>query len=163
MAEPFESVCCINWSYGDSRLVIISSMAGNKHLERLSFSCSTPDSYGSDIIDELLCDASSIESISNSNHTLESIYVSGFNTSTFAIKCLKLYRNMEKTKVIRGKILQFYFVGKFDLSPFVDKPLSVLAEVIGQIEGHEKQSAMYRFLQCIPELCNVSDRTRTSS
>jgi hypothetical protein len=34
--------------------------------------------------------------------------------------------------------MQFYFVGEFDLFPFVNTPLSVLAEVMGQIEGSGK-------------------------
>jgi hypothetical protein len=37
-------------------------------------------------------------------------------------------------------------------------PLSVLAEAMCQIEGSGKQSAVYRLLKCIPDLCNVSDR-----
>ena len=60
--------------------------------------------------------------------------------------------------MIRDKILQFYFVGDFDVSPFVDMPLSVLPEVMGQIEASEKQSAIYRLLHSTPELCNVSGR-----
>ena len=57
-----------------------------------------------------------------------------------------------------AKILWFYFVGKFDVSPFVKMPLSVLAEVMGQIEGSGKQNALYRLLKCVQDLCDVSDR-----
>jgi hypothetical protein len=61
-----------------------------------------------------------------------------------ARQCLVLNRNEDKAKVIRYKIMQFYFVGEFDLFPFVNTPLSVLAEVMGQIEGNGKQTALYR-------------------
>jgi hypothetical protein len=54
--------------------------------------------------------------------------------------------------------MRFYFTGKFDVSPFVKMPLSVLPEVMGQIEGNGKQSAIFRLLQCMPEMCNASER-----
>jgi hypothetical protein len=60
--------------------------------------------------------------------------------------------------VTRNKILQFYFVGEFDLSPFSNMAVSVLPEVLSQIEGTDKLSALYRLLQGIPDLCNVHDR-----
>lgn len=60
--------------------------------------------------------------------------------------------------MIRNKILRFYFVGEFDVSPFMKMPLSALPKVISQIEGNAKQSAMYRLLKNIPELCNDSGR-----
>jgi hypothetical protein len=61
-------------------------------------------------------------------------------------------------KAIRGKILCFYFVGDFDVYPFVNMPLSVLPEVMSQIEGDGKHYAMYRLLLSVPDLCNVSIR-----
>jgi hypothetical protein len=54
------------------------------------------------------------------------------------------YKNTDKAKVIRDKILRLYFVGEFHVSPLVNMPLSVLPEVMGQIEGHDNQSAIYR-------------------
>jgi hypothetical protein len=77
--------------------------------------------------------------------------------SKFTMKCLAL-KNENKSKVICNKILQFYFVGKFDVSPFAGMPVSILPEVMGQIEGNGKQSAIYRLLQCMPELFNVSEQ-----
>jgi hypothetical protein len=108
--------------------------------------------------DKLLCDISSIESISNSNHTLECIDVFRNTLSTLTEQCLELNKNIDKAKVIRNKTLRFYFTGKFDVSPFVKMPLSVLPEVMGQIEGNGKQSAIFRLLQCMPEMCNASER-----
>jgi hypothetical protein len=153
-------------TFGEQAVRIISaSSVGNAHLTKLLINCNNLQiEIDGSYIDKLLCDASSIESMTNSNHTLKRIsfgYQIRHVHSTFARDCLKLNENEDKAKVIRHKILRFYFVGKFDLSPFVGMPLSVLPEVIDQIEGHEKQSAMYRFLRCIPELCDVHYRTGT--
>lgn len=71
---------------------------------------------------------------------------------------LNVNSNEDKEMVIRNKKFWFYFRGKFDVSPFVCMPLSVLPEVMSQIEEGDKQSAIYRLLQCIPELSNVSER-----
>jgi hypothetical protein len=60
--------------------------------------------------------------------------------------------------VIRKKILRYYFVGEFDVSSLSSMAVSVLPEVISQINGKDKLSAIYRLLKCIPDLCNVSDR-----
>jgi hypothetical protein len=60
--------------------------------------------------------------------------------------------------VIRNKTLLHYFVGEFDVSPFVNIALSVLPEVMSQIEGENKHSAIFRLLRCISDLYNVSDR-----
>jgi hypothetical protein len=66
--------------------------------------------------------------------------------------------NENKANVVRNKIIQFYFVGEFDISPFVNMPLSVLPKVMGQIEGKDKQFAVYRLLKWIPETCYVCER-----
>jgi hypothetical protein len=54
--------------------------------------------------------------------------------------------------------MQFYFVRKFDVSPFVGMPLSVMPQILSQIKGDNKQSTIFRFLQCIPKLCCFSER-----
>jgi hypothetical protein len=54
------------------------------------------------------------------------ICVSGHNLSTTAKQCLSFNPIEDKAKVIRKKMLRFYFAGEFDVSPFVNMPLSVL-------------------------------------
>jgi hypothetical protein len=98
--------------------------------------------------DKLLCDVSSIESISNSNHMLQDVLVSGHIISTFADRCLLINTVRDKAKSIRDKILQYYFVGEFDLSPFVDMHLSVLPK------SWAKLMEMKNNLQYI-DCCNV--------
>jgi hypothetical protein len=73
-------------------------------------------------------------------------------------QCLERNKKEDKAKVIGNKILRFYFVGEFDISPFSNMALSILPEVVSRIEGDGKRSATYRLLKGIPDLCNVSDR-----
>lgn len=139
---------------------ISASLSGNTHLRKFMIDCHhLPLKMDVSAVDKLLCDTSSIESISNSNHKLESILF-GFrsrHTHSFAWECLKLNKNEDKAKVIHDKILRFYFVEEFDVSPFSNMALSVLPTIISHIKGNDRQTAICRLLRCMPELCNVSD------
>jgi hypothetical protein len=70
----------------------------------------------------------------------------------------ELNRNEDKTQVVRNKILKYYFVGDFDVTPFANMPVSVVPEVISQIRCETKQSAIFRLLKSIPELSSVTNR-----
>eukprot|EP00956_Cyclotella_meneghiniana_P032355 scaffold88504_cov41-Cyclotella_meneghiniana.AAC.1 len=115
-------------------------------------------------IAKALCDASSIKRIHASNHTLQKICRRPGETMPLMpqmIKdCLKLNKTANKNEVIRNKIARYYFIGDFDMSPFIDMPVSVLPEVLNLIEEDDiyRQSAIFRMLKTIPELCNVSSR-----
>jgi hypothetical protein len=164
-ARHLEDQDLSNFDRDESIRDIVASLARNTNLKRISLILDA-DLLETDIFDssKLLCDVSSFESISNSNHTLEHISLVGPSTSRhqklpkLASVCLWLNRNENKTKVIRDKILQFDFVGEFDVSPLVHMSIPVLPTIMSQIQGNDKHSATYRLLQCIPELCNVSDR-----
>ena len=113
-----------------------------------------------------LCDASSIEGICASNHTLQEVRPVQ-NMCGIVWDCLRLnrlYKNANKEKVIRTKIAMYYFGRDFDISPFAKMPVSLLPEVLSMIRKgtFEResmiQSAIFRILKCIPELCNVSSR-----
>jgi hypothetical protein len=120
----------------------------------------------------VLCDPSSIETICNSNHTVRSVgsRLVLWSHDRFCLGCLELNKNPNKEQVIRNKILRYYFVGAFDLSPFSAMPVSVLPAVMTEIGGDEgnhqtaifqegnRQSALFRLLKGLPELCNVSSR-----
>lgn len=125
-----------------------------------------------DYFQKLLCESSNIESICNSNHTLEHI-VLGNGTLSFTNELLRLIKNAEKAQVVRNKIYNYYFVGDFDvtiftnmpvsvvpevisrirsLTPFIDMHLSVVPKVTSQIRSETKLSAIFWLLKCIPEL-----------
>lgn len=110
--------------------------------------------------ENILCDASSIEAIQNSNHTLE--IWDGVHGSRFLEECLDLNRNQHKDQVVKEKIARYYFTGEFDVSPFVNTnmALSVVPEVISMIGGDEcdQLSAIFRMFKTIPELSYVRDR-----
>ena len=105
---------------------ISSSLVGNKQLQDLCIGSIYDVSWDPAVFDigKLLCDILSTESISNSNHTLNRLsifeykYLYECRRDTFEETCLVLNQNKNKAKVIRDKILQFYFVGDFDVSPF---------------------------------------------
>jgi len=137
---------------------ITTSLTENTQLKKLRLSGLRDEYKPSFDSNKLLCDISSINSIlSSSNHTIERLDISD-DLPFLAEQCLQLNRNEDKDEVKHQKIFAFYFVGKFDVSPFLTMPVSVLPEVMSQIEGRNKLSAIHRFLCCIPDLCNVSDR-----
>jgi hypothetical protein len=121
----------------------------------------------------LLCNSTTLQNICNSNHTLETVNHSCYaeanhfryaeanhSCTSFTSECLELNRNENKNKVIQNKVMQFYFVGSFDLAPFASMPLSVLAKVMsGGKEMKNKQTAIFELLRAIPELCHVSSRS----
>ena len=68
--------------------------------------------------------------------------------------------NPNKDEVIKTKIARYYFVGDFDLTPFARMPISYLPRVLAVMKGDtiNRQSAIFRMLKSIPDLCNVSSR-----
>jgi hypothetical protein len=133
---------------------IAASLVGNTKLKDLWFIGAEPF----DEFDNLLCDSSSIENICNSNHTLETIEQS-YNVSDHTEDCLEINQNQIKCKVIQDKIIRYYFLGEFDLSPFASMPLSVLSEVLTLgAKMSNQQTAIFELLRGIPDLCHVSSR-----
>lgn len=108
---------------------------------------------------KLLCDPTSIGSICNSNHTLED--VDALHSKPLR-DLLELNSNVDKAQVVRNKILKYYCVGDFDMTPFENMSVSVVPEVISRIKSDTKPSAIIRLLKCIPELTNSSNRCLTS-
>eukprot|EP00956_Cyclotella_meneghiniana_P005563 scaffold7160_cov52-Cyclotella_meneghiniana.AAC.1 len=124
---------------------------------------------------KVLCDTSSIERVIASNHTLESIILF-CNVNPIIQKYLTLNKNTNKELVIRTKIARYYFQGEFDISTFASMNVKCLPRVLAMIGGGEsyqtnqnavrfrkkdaiyQQSAIFRLLKCIPDICNVSSR-----
>jgi hypothetical protein len=105
---------------------------------------------------KLLCNTTSIESIYNSNHTVKMVRPS---YSELLSERLEINKNEDKAQVERNKILRYYFVGDFDVTPFANfLPVSVVPEVISQIRSETKQSSIFLLLKCNPELSNVANR-----
>jgi hypothetical protein len=138
---------------------ISESLVGNNKLRELSLDILWQREVDFDM---LLCNSTTLQNICNSNHTLEHVHHSPCTTFTsFTSECLNLNRNENKNIVIQNKVMQFYFVGSFDLAAFASMPLSVLAKVMSVGEQMEnKQTAIFELLRGIPELCNVSSRRK---
>ena len=124
-----------------------------------------------------LCDSSSIENILNSNHTLteipdwevlgeselsesESVFQFKCEHDIIVANCLELNENTDKDMVKREKIARYYFLGDFNVSPIANLPVSFVPSVFGMIKGNkvDRQSAIFRLLKSIPDLCNVGSR-----
>jgi hypothetical protein len=146
--------------------ILESGLPGNTKLKELTGSFIVHFQWIGDEFDNLLCDSSSLESICNSNHTLEQIgfvrqILSLRPFSPRSLECLELNENENKNKVIQNKVIQYYFVGDSDMAPFARMPVSVLAEVMGVGVGGEmsdKQTSIFELLRRIPDLCNLSNR-----
>jgi hypothetical protein len=134
---------------------IAASLVGNANLKELQFNLRSQAVV--DEFDRLLCNTSSIVDICNSNHTLAKIHHSDLSARTR--ECLQLNQNETKNKVIRDKIMRYYFIGDCDLAPFFDVPVSVLAEVMGLGAVDKNKTAIFKLLRGIPNLCDVSSRT----
>ena len=149
--------------------LIGQALVNNKTLKRLVLRWDRMNNISLEPLCSLVCNTSTIESIQNSNHYLHKMRIGAWRRGAcnqlpqMLEENLKLNKNSDKEAVIRQKIRQYYFNEEFDVSPFINMPLSVLPEVIGIIGGDysTRQSAIFRLLKNIPELCNVSSRCST--
>ena len=154
-------------------MIIDGLKNGNTCLETLYIFCCKGDTFFTSA-QTLLCDTTSIESICLSNHTLielQPFLESEVRFDVFSeqevkfgiiVDSLRLNRNSNKNRVIREKISRYYFVGNFDVSPFVKLPVSVVPSVLGMIKGKklDRQSAIFRLLKSIPDLGNVGSKAK---
>eukprot|EP00956_Cyclotella_meneghiniana_P020915 scaffold37530_cov22-Cyclotella_meneghiniana.AAC.2 len=145
--------------------IIADSLVNNTTLETLFIlgSESTDDVGGN--FERILCDASSLDGIKSSNHTLVKIYPDD-HLSQRVLECLKLNRNENKEEVVRQKIAKYYFAGDFAVSPFASMPLSAIPNVMTMIGGDDPEAkkvlqcnAIFKLLKAIPDLAEKSDNT----
>ena len=158
----------LSFDYPRAAREITTSLEKNMHLESVYFGPSSlspggaflpPPAIVSQInmdMEKLLCNISTINDIINSNHGISFLCMGNFdpmgNGNVEQLRqCLELNRNEDKAEVIRNKILRFYFVGEYDVSPLAKMSLSVLPEVISQIGGDNKHSAIYRLLRLLTQ------------
>ena len=149
------------------------------HLDKMALSLrDIPEYDPHGYFAKALCDSSSIENILNSNHTLteipdwtmflgeselsesESVFQFKCEHDIIVANCLELNENTDKDKVKREKIARYYFLGDFNVSPIANLPVSFVPSVFGMIKGNkvDRQSAIFRLLKSIPDLCNVGSR-----
>jgi len=166
-----DSLDSFQLSEQEASMIIDGLKNGNTCLETLYIFCCKGDTFFTSA-QTLLCDTTSIESICLSNHTLIELQPFAESEVRFdvfseqevkfgiIVDSLRLNRNSNKNRVIREKISRYYFVGNFDVSPFVKLPVSVVPSVLGMIKGKklDRQSAIFRLLKSIPDLCNVVSR-----
>ena len=109
-----------------------------------------------DALANTLCDQNGIESIFDSNHTLQRALYSNCehllppDLATF----LTMNENDNKFEVARQKIIQYHFLnGEDNMQEFVDMELGVLPHAMGWVcldgTGH---SLLYQLVRCKPTL-----------
>ena len=160
------SVNCVNPNHNRNLDVqraendIISSLAQNAELKTLKLHGLFERSASVKRFASLLCNTTSIESILQSNHTLENIEV--IKTRALRKYCqqyLEINKTRDKRKVAQIKVMRYYLRRKFEASPLPSMPLAVLPRVLGiDVPKRYKCTAVFNILKGIPELCNVSSR-----
>ena len=135
-------------------------------------------------LDNLLCNTTSLQSVCQSNHSLESIelFPWGYRLSNMTkdtgcwSRCSRLNQLEDKRKVVQIKIMLFYFGQKFSASSLANMPLVVIPEILGIDLSERKEfsiekkkdnilecSAVFNIVKTIPELCDVSSRAAAQS
>lgn len=148
-----------DWINLEEVVTIITGLQSNSTVESTHLLLPNTDSHFLSLVfcsvANMLCDVSSIESIRQSNHTLNHLslivrdYDNQYISSEFAFndvladneddaalfikRCLKMNQNKNKEKVMQDKILRFYFRGNFDMSPFQSMKFSILPDLLSNI------------------------------
>lgn len=115
--------------------------------------------FTAEFLSSVLCDPSSIESIRNSNHTIEQIQCSPehiWNNEEGILigDLVELNKNPNKEQVSRIKILRYYFAGEFIISPFSTMSASVLPNIMSVTRGYQR-SRQSGNLRAIARLARV--------
>ena len=127
----------------------------------------TIDERSLQILSNLLCNKTDIESIYTSNHTLHTITDCGFTkdvTPKDIASYLKLNENEDKAEVVRQKILRYHFMnGTSNVEEFVDMELVELPQVISWIGRNDTgHSLLYKLCQHMPSLFDTESKAKAT-
>jgi len=131
-----------------------NAIVGNSRLETLYLENyqSRATYIGVNVLIQVLCNASSIESIYTSNHTLKNIggRIGDFDLSPY----LDLNKLESKAAVVRQKIIQYYFMnGDKNKEEFLDMELNMIPHVIAWMGMDDSGlSLLYNFTHSMPSL-----------
>jgi len=135
---------------------ISNALSNNTRLTFLDIECNSEyvTSDGWDAIANLLCNKTSINSIFNSNHTIQ--FINSPRDHSLIESCLRLNRNedIDKVEVARRKIIQYYFDnGNKNIEEIVDMELSLLPHALEWSSRNDTGfSLLYRLLCGMPFL-----------
>jgi hypothetical protein len=143
---------------------IFESMVGNCTLKEFVIRGFYAAPNADNSLSNLLCDSSTIETICNSNHTLEFVHLERGLLCSRDRDCLELNKNTNRNKVIQMKVGKYYMVGDFDIEPFASMHVSLLPEVMTLVQdNNQRHNAVFRLLRCIPELCTFAGRNESAA
>ena len=123
-------------------------LIGNSSLKTLNMSNNFNEvtSSGWSALSNTLCNASNIDSIRSSNHSLHCIGGSIDTIDSGVVPLMKLNKDENKVEVVRQKIIKYYFLnGNKNIEEFVDRKLNILPHAMGWIGRNDTgHSLLYR-------------------
>ena len=142
----------------DTLVCFANSLINNSKLKELFLDNGQYGQYNTtaitrwDALPNVLCNKSSIDATSNSNHTLQRIFqrwnVAESQLPSDLSTLLLLNRVHTKVEAARLKIIKAHFSGDFCMQPFIDMNLKVLPHVIAWMAKFEYgRSMMYHFVR----------------
>ena len=158
-------------------MIITESLRINRRLKQLWINESRLSNDNDDITGQgfasfipVVCDASSIDSTLNSNHTLELVNTRwDKRVPRELLDILEMNRNRDKSTVAKLKVLRYHFNGIFNIAGLDAKALPHLLawfsrlkkEIVYLHDGHQLcGSALYRIIRHSPELCSYPSHER---
>ena len=124
LEDPFSSLCDVSLSNNgignEGVLAIANSLKNNNQLQKLYFYGNPMDPSVDDIFHRVLCNTSTIENTYSSNHTLETLNVSGFGhqMGQQLVSLLRQNEDTNKSHVAMKKILKYH--PNIDMEPFFE-------------------------------------------
>ena len=127
---------------------------------------------------KILCNTDSLETVYNSNHSLQDIVINNAYPREWKHieQYLQLNRNINKKKVIQCKVMKYYFSGNFEASSLANMPLAAVPLILAIDPSMDKKhacdenedgalrcSAILNIIKSIPEVCAVSSRGAVQS
>ena len=146
-----------------AKTALASALANNSSLETLVLGAGYSNAKGLAVLENVLCNETSIDSIYTSNHTFkEVIEKSQFGTrkitpSKVVDELLELNNHVTKSEVARQKILQYHFFNGNDIDTqlFFDMDLKLMPHAVAWI-GRDTVGfpLLHRLIRGMPSLCD---------
>ncbi len=148
--------------YKEGMIEIIMALEENSCLKELQITCDNGvhDGWTWDVLDQILCDTTSICCTFSSNHTLQDVTITTFEYEDTVVPddttaLLDMNKNEDKLEVARQKILNHHFSGEGtdNLLLFACMPESVLVYAVAWVSRNNLgYSLMYDIIRGFPDL-----------
>ena len=163
LALLLQDACLEHLSFANSNNIndevmihFAGALIGNKSLKTLKMSnnFNAVTSNGWSALSNTLCNASNIDSIRSSNHSLHGIGWCISNINSDVVSLMKLNKDENKGEVVRQKIIHYHFLnGNKNIEEFVGMDLNILPHAMGWIGRNDTgRSLSYQLVRSMPSL-----------